>query len=559
MKKLIFIYLITGVLSTWGQQVKDSVKTEVIEVTRSFEPKVQDAYKLDVNPDLDTTPEAKIPVTYQIQSVPVASTFQPEKGKMAGFNPGNMLQDIYTSYVSGSIGNYTQVKADAYVYYAVSDQLNSALRLSHYSSQGGQSGDYTYNPFYHTAIDAIFDYKTGQNTWQFDLGYDGHINHLNTDPDIIFINAPAVKTTTNKHNNFHLDVNGQFKDILFKNVRLSYNNLWDVFDNSEHTLQLKTNLVIPISSVDLKLGIQTDLVNGTSGKADYLETPVDFDLNYQNTDIGLLPAVQIENDKLVAHLGAKLFYQNHPAYNKIQFIPDVNVSMNLIYEKLSIFAGVTGDLKQQSQTGLYARNPYLNLAQNLMPTLTPYNIFGGFNGAFSSAFSYEVKMGVKKIYNYAFYHYNMTQPPVVAYSIVYDDMTQSYFKTDFNIGIGKKLDLKLGLTYMQNNTDHLKKPLFIPDFDFKTIFIFKPNNKLNFNMTLNSVGKRNYVLSGDKSLKAYTDLNIGVRYNINKEFTAFIDAYNVLNQEYEIYYLYPVQTLQLMGGVAYRFDIVPKN
>ena len=555
MKKISFIVIILWSLASYAQQVKDSVKTEVIEVTRSFDPKVQDAYKLDVNPEIDATPEAKIPLEYHIQSVPVASTFQPEKGSMAGFNPGGLDENYHGSYVSLAGGNYTQIKGDAYVYYPVSEKLDAALILSHYSSQGKETDEVIYNPFYHTAVNAVFNYKSDENSWLFDLGYNGHINRLKKDTTLVYFNPPAIATNTNTYNNFGLKVKGSFKDFLFKDLELAYNNFWDGFDNSEHFLQMKTNLIIPVGDLNLKLGLQSDMVTGNAGKLAYVIPLPDYKLEYQNMDAGLLPAIQIENDNLVANLGAKIFYQNNSAYKKIQFIPDVNVHLNLIYERLTVFGGVTGDLQQNSQKDYYTRNPYIGLTENIKPTLIPYDIFGGFHGAFSGSVSYEIRMGVRKINNYGFYQQNTMLLPLAGYSVLYDDMTQSYFKTDLNLGVGRKMDLKLGLTYMQNKTDQLKKPLFIPDFDFKSVFIFKPTEKLNVNLTLNSVGKRNYVVTGDKSLKAFTDLNLGIRYRINKEFTAFAEAYNLLNQEYEIYKHYPVQKLQIMGGVSYRFDI----
>ncbi len=555
MRKISFLILILSSLTTLAQQVKDSVKTEVIEVTRSFDPKVQDAYKLDVNPEMDATPEAKIRVDYHIQSVPVASTFQPEKGSMANFRPGSMIENIFGSYVSLSGGNYTQLQADAYVSYPVSDHLTTALNLSHYSSQGGEQKDVVFNPFYHTEVDGLINYKTDGSDWQFDLGYDGHINRLKEDMGMMMLITPDIESFDNKYNNFHLDVKSRFKDIFIKNLGVRYNNFWDFSDNSEHLAQLKADFVFPVGDINIKTGVQTDMVSGNSGKDKHINPATDFNLSYSNFDLGLLPAVTIENGKLVANLGAKIFYQNDTIYKKVQFIPDVNVHLNLIYEKLTVFGGVTGDLHQNSQTEFYQKIPYMGLVKYMHPTLVPYNIFGGFEGAFSSSFAYEVRLGVKRINNYAFFNYTGFQPPLAGYGITYDDMTQSYFMTKLNIGVGKKLDLKLDLTYMQNNPDNLTKALFVPDFDFKSILIFKPNDKLNIHTTLHSVSERSYAVGLDKSLKPYTDFNLGIRYNINKQLTGFVEAYNLLNQDYQIYYMYPVQKLQFMAGVAYRFDI----
>ena len=560
MKKISFLIIILSSLTTFSQQVKDSVKTEVVEVTRSFEPKVQDAYKLDVNPEVNVVPEAKIPVKFHIQSVPVASTFQPEKGSMANFNPGSMLQKSYGSYVSVAGGNYVQLQADAFVSYTVSDKLATALSFSHYSSQGGEQKLLKFKPFYHTAVDGLFDYKTEKSNWQFDLGYNGHVNELNDAPDFASYSAIlpiSVNTYKNNFNNFHLDIKSYFKELFIKDLAIRYNNFWDISDNSEHLANLHANLVFPVGDIDIRTGLQTDIVSGNAGKDNHYDPNIDLSINYSRFDVGINPAITIENDNLVANLGAKIFYQNDSIYKSVQFIPDVNVRLNLIYEKLTVFGGVTGDLHQNSQTELYQKNPYLQSGHFIIPTLTPYNIFGGFDGAFSSSFAYEVRLGVKKIKNYAFYSYNFL-PPFGSYNVKYDDMTQSYFITNINVGVAKNLDLKFNMTYMQNSPEHLDRALFVPDFELKSILIFRPNDKLNISTTFHSVSQRKFGIGQDDVLNGYNDLNLGIRYNINKQITGFIEAYNLLNQNYQIYYNYPVQKLQFMAGVAYRFDIPKK-
>ena len=368
---------------------------------------------------------------------------------------------------------------------------------------------------------------------------------------------PNIITDHYKKNNFVFKVEGSFKDLYLKNIHFDYNNYWDGFDNSEHKIHLLGNLKFPIGNIDLKIGLQTDLVSGDLGRVDFVENYPDTEVSYKNMDFGILPAVQIENENLVINAGAKLFYQNQDTlYKALQFIPDVKLSLNLIYEKLSVFAGVTGDFKQNTHAGLSALNPYLRPDNPIIPTLTPYDIFGGFNGAFSSAFAYEVKLGARKIKNHPFYNFvPLNDRALIGYNILYDDLTQSYFETALNIGFGKKFDLKLHLTYMQNDPDHLKKALFIPDFEFKSVLIFHPTDKLNIHATVHSLGNRNYAAGIDDYISGYNDLNMGIRYNINKQFTGFLQANNILGKSYEIYYDYPVQGFQILAGGAYRFDI----
>ena len=560
MKRLFIIYILFISFTSVAQQAKDTVRTEVINVTRSFTPKVQDAYKLDVNPQKENIVEKKIPVTYKIQSVPVASTFAPEKGGMANFKTGSSIEQSLPSYVSIAGGNYLNIEGDAFIYYPVTDKFGSALRLSHYSSQGGEADEnIVFDPYYHTTADLLFDFSSGKSQWNLDLGYVSTIDRVKINPDIMPASMLPIsdENLNRKNNDFRFKIDGKFKDFFIKNTHLSFDSFWENFNNSETKFNASSKLSFPIGSINLNMGIQADLVSGSVGKNNIGDIDTDNKNSYNNSDFGVLPAIQIENDNLIFNLGAKVFYQNQDTlYKKFQLIPDVSINLNLIYEKLTVFAGVTGGINQNSYVKHSINNPYLLPETAMLPSLTPYDIFGGFNGAFSSAFSYEVKLGFRRVKNQAFYlqsndvyHY---------YTMLFDDMSQSYFETALNIGLGKKLDLKLHLDYMQNNPDHLKKAVMMPDFQFKTLLNFHPNDKIQFNIELNNIGSRTVDILAKKSIAGYTDLNLGVRYNVNKQFTAFIKGLNLLNESYQKFYGYPVQKIQIMGGFSYRFDI-PNN
>jgi hypothetical protein len=543
-----------------AQQAKDTVKTEVISVTRSFTPKVQDAYKLDVNPQKENIVEKKIPVTYKIQSVPVASTFAPEKGRMANFNAGTSIEQSLPSYVSIAGGNYLNIESDAFIYYPVTDKFGSALRLSHYSSQGGETDkNIIYDPYYHTTADLLFDFSSGKSQWNLDLAYLSNIDRVKINPDIMSASISPIsdENLNRKNNDFRFKIDGKFKDFFVKDAHLSFDSFWENFDNSEAKFKGLSKLSFPIGNFNLNMGIQADLVSGKVGKNKIGDIDTNAKNSYNNSDFGILPAVQIENDNLIFNLGAKIFYQNQDTlYKKLQLIPDVNINLNLIYEKLTVFAGVTGDIKQNSYVQHSVNNPYLLPENAMLPSLTPYDVFGGFNGAFSSAFSYEVKLGYRLIKNHPFYL--QSESNYLYYTMIFDDMSQSYFETALNIGLGKKLDLKLHLDYMQNNPEHLKKAIMMPDYSFKSLLNFHPNDKIQFNIELNNIGSRTIDILAKKSIAGYTDLNLGIRYNVNKQFTAFIKGLNLLNESYEKYAGYPVQKIQILGGVSYRFDI-PNN
>ena len=89
MNKYIIITLLLAACSTSviAQSRKDSLSTKVVEVVKSYAPTIADAYKKREDAKIkDSLTVKKKKVSYPINSVPVASTFVPEKGKAAPVN-----------------------------------------------------------------------------------------------------------------------------------------------------------------------------------------------------------------------------------------------------------------------------------------------------------------------------------------------------------------------------------------------------------------------------------------------------------------------------------------
>ncbi len=547
MKKIFIYSLLFFGFGLYAQQKKDTVKTEVIEVVKSFNPEVQDAFKLNISPDSIQVIEKKIPVEIAIQSVPVASTFEPEKGSMSNFQFQANHHNFLSSYALLGFGNYGHIWGQTYINHTVTEKLQTAIFLNHFSTQG-KSNDSLLNSAYNTSGNMIFNYKNEKNKWLLDLGYQSKINHLNPSPLILALpanNYPSYDDLR-KNNFFSLRLDGILKESVMPKTHLDFIHFWDDGSNNETKLSFISHFIIPIGDFNLKTQLKSDLVSGNA----YNPVPDNIEKNnYSNFDIGLIPAFSYSSDNLKINFGAKLYYQNHEDFNKIQILPDLHLDYGLIFEMLNLFAGLQGDIYQNSFENLLAKNPYL-VPQEMKPMLKPINLYGGIRGNFSSSFSYELKMGYRKFNNYAFFR-TLYSPNYLPYGIFYDDLTQSFFASEINIAIGRKLDFKLHFEYDQNNTEILTKALFLPDYSVKAFIFFHPTENVLLDMALFSEGNR----PGDLyNPEAYTDLNLKILYKINNQFTAFIKGNNLLNKSYDTYSYYPVEKIQIMGGVMYKFD-----
>ncbi|MEL6485351.1 MAG: TonB-dependent receptor, partial [Bacteroidota bacterium] len=104
--KILISLLFLSLFGVVRAQDSDDIGTETVTVVKPYSPTVSDAFKIKSVPNLnDSIVLQKKPITYNIFSVPVASTFTPAKAKAAKVEklPPPVL---YNSYASIGLGNF---------------------------------------------------------------------------------------------------------------------------------------------------------------------------------------------------------------------------------------------------------------------------------------------------------------------------------------------------------------------------------------------------------------------------------------------------------------------
>ena len=95
----------------------------------------------------------------------------------------------------------------------------------------------------------------------------------------------------------------------------------------------------------------------------------------------------------------------------------------------------------------------------------------------------------------------------------------------------------------------------------------RPKAEINADVTVKPIEKLaiglNYYLATDRytclfgaedyKLNNINELNLQVGYTFNDTFGAYLKVNNLLNQQYEMYYGYPMQGINIMGGVNINF------
>ena len=137
MRKLLLTSLFIFAISFLFAQEKDKLKTEEIVVEKPYTPTITDAFKVNSNPSIDNSKATqKEKVSYSIFSIPVASTFAPDKGKAKNMERGPK-EPIYQNYVSVGFGMYMRPLIEAFIHTNTDKTNDFGIFVNHYSSNGG--------------------------------------------------------------------------------------------------------------------------------------------------------------------------------------------------------------------------------------------------------------------------------------------------------------------------------------------------------------------------------------------------------------------------------------
>ena len=148
--------------------------------------------------------------------------------------------------------------------------------------------------------------------------------------------------------------------------------------------------------------------------------------------------------------------------------------------------------------------------------------------------------------------------PTNKFTAAYDDGNVLTVSGELTYNIGSDLKLWLNGEYNIYSLDSLPQPYHKPISKFGIGGSYLIKKKVNIWTEVFSYGKRYAVdlrppTPEEITLDGFFDFNLGVEYFINENFSVFLTGTNLLNNNYQRFYNYPVQGLQVMIGVSFRF------
>ncbi len=570
-KFLLIISLVPFVIFAQDKE-KDSIGTEEVNIVKPYTPTIKDAFKLKKTPKQgkDKIQEKK-EVEYSINSVPVASTFTPSKGKAKSIALKHK-EHVYQNFVQVGFGTYSTPVLEAFVHTSTTRDNDLGLQLNYISSNGGIKDIVLDNSFADAIIGLFYKEQTRDFDWKLNGGYRFQkynwygllfpSNFTQTQLD-----AMDVKQT---YGNINIGGNFKYYESFFDGAKVDLNIFSDAYKSSEFHFNLSPKFLIPIVDELIETDFRLEYI---SGKFDtnYLNTS---DIKYGYYNLGVSPTFKVIRDDLKLDLGAKLVYSGateSSQESKFFIYPNLSGSYQLILDVLSVYAGVTGDLHQHSYREFVNENPFVSPTLLVGRTNEAYNAKIGLKGRLASNISFNAYGQYKMEEGKAMFLLNSAPIAVTevyqnnnSFGVVYDDVKTFSAFGELTIDASKELQVGGNAVFNTYNLKTFEKAWNLPNLE-ATVFANYTADTWFANANLFFVGERkDYYVDNNAfpalianiiTNKSYVDLNLKFGYQFKKRLTFFAQANNVFGTNYEKFRSYKVQGIQFLAGIKYKFDL----
>lgn len=587
MRKNNLKYTVLALSLAWSslalaQKKQDKMRTEEVNVVKSYTPTISDAFKIKETPALNeegTT--AKEMVKYSIFSFPVASTFTPSKGGAENVDKEEICR-FYKSYATFGGGNFGTLNAELFATQDLNSEEYVAGMLRHLSSQGGIKGVALDNSFYDTSLDLTYGAEAKELSWNINLGYQNQIYHwygLPTNfmdaltPTIHDIIVAGINPKQS-YNTITLDSKIEFDESILEASSFKFAHFSDAFGSSENRFYAKPSFQFPAFGKQIKLNAIVDYLRGKF-ENNYTRTNSE-PLEYGYTNFGLSPSYELEKDNWTLHLGLGLYYSldTKNRNNKLFLYPQVTASHKIVGDLMIFYTGAEGGLDQNSYLNFVDENPFLSPTLQIAPTNKKYDVFAGLKGKLADNISYNIRGSFvdennKALFKSNDFSANFNYGPYTygnSLQVVYDNVKTLRFFGELKADITEAISFGANGAFSVYNTKTQAEAWNLPaiqlnanlDYTINTkwyagadVFFVGSRKDLQINTDLITFLPLTYVPT---TLKSYIDLNAHVGYKHSERLTAFLKANNIANQAYQKWLNYPVQGFQVVLGANYKFD-----
>ncbi|MDC6352386.1 TonB-dependent receptor [Zeaxanthinibacter sp. PT1] len=567
--------------NTLMAQEEQPIGTETVTVVKPYSPTVSDAFKIKPEPALtDSIILQKKPIQYTIFSVPVASTFSPSKGRAAQVEKESP-ESLYNSYLTAAVGNFNNALVDFYTSHEM-DQGDQRfdVSLNHFSSRGDIEDTPLDTDFYNSNLGLNYTQKASSLSWGAGIEGSHRLYNWYGIPGGILSEA-TVQAMDEQQHYYHAGAHAHLEteSSFFKRGDILYRRFWDAVDSGENRAVFKPQFQIPLENESLFIKAKVDYVGGSFANADVNNPENNTGIDYGLLQLGINPSLEMKGEDYTLNLGANFVYGQDLENNDSNFYiyPSVKASYRLLEESAIVYVGVEGELEQNSYYGYTRENPYVSPTLQVVPTDRQYDAYLGLKGQLLPNLSYNFKGSYtaenrKPLYllnainefrdDEKAYHYGNS------FELFYDDVKTLGLFGELNVDVNRNFSLGINAAIYDYNTETGNPAWNLPNTEASLFLDYQIGEQWYVGGTLFYVGEREDLATevvtttfpsepnaALVTLDSYFDANAHVGYRFSEQFSVFVRGSNLADNQYQRWANFRVQSLQVLGGLTYKFDL----
>lgn len=574
--KFLFVFvvsLIIGTAHSFSQSTNDSTKIdksksngkgnakrekngagdEEVELIRPYQPTLSDGYKISNSPQIEQT-KLDIPkMTYSITSTsfPTGYDVQPinpikMKDDKAEPLPGNLVKLGY--------GNYNNALADIFLNTNSNKEYTIGAHLKHFSSDGSNSSAFSGN----LSNDMISVYGKrflDNETISSELNYQRNSFHFYGVPPESDTSIHYIFRETNGHQVYnHFDANVGFqsnnidKTKFYHDLNLKFYSISDNYNTKENGILIKGLIKQPNSKGNWV---------GADFLLDYSGLNQDSSKNQSNTVIGIAPQYGFKEGDLNISFGANGELENHNGTSKMHLYPKID--FNFSGDIIVLYAAVSGGVMKNTFNSLTNENHFINPNLKIDNSNDKKDGLLGIKGSLSNTISFNLSGRYSDINNMSLFGNDSIHVIPLNFNVVYDNVQVINGHAELSYQQSENIRFILNADYYHYKTSTQQFAWYKPGLDVKLTGICNIDEHFTLKADIFVLADRHGLLYSNTNeeiavnLQTITDFNFGVVYHYTKPLSFFLNLNNISSQQYQLWYQYPVQGFNVLGGFSYAF------
>lgn len=561
---VLIVLLIQTVTIAFGQEGQNTDKdhNEQVTIIGSFDPSINEAFKVNQKPETHTFTFTNPDFEFNHIDRQAGTQISLEPITPANINVDKREKLTQNLLIAGFGSQFSP-----YLNFFHSSGKKSSHRFTaeiYHLSAFKNIPEYN-NPYSNSKAAISFDKILDQHIFNIKLDYQLSTNryygYIPADYPEITIDEDGLKQRFNFiDGNLGLRSNYKRGNKLVHLIDLSGYYYFDMYKSTEASAELLFDFYKPFDVTKVLnyqyLGLDGQLVYFNN--ADTTKTTNEFFVN-------VTPYFKARYGIINFKVGLSFNYL-YAAASNLRFYPELDASVELIKGYLTIYAGIGGGLKKNSLYKLSTENPWILTTVNAQWKNNKFIGLAGLRGNIGQKVGYNLEAKWTKFDNEFFFINTITQAtpsltpdgPINKFDVTYDNGSVINLKGEITYTLDSKFKIWLATNYNSYSLSTLNKPYHKPltEVKFGASYLFI--KKVNVWTEIYYVGKRytfdpRGVVPFEVDLDSFFDINLGVDYQITNNFSVFLKLTNLLNKNYEYYYQYPMQGINVMAGITYKF------